>query len=87
MLWVCRRRVLPPTCTKLYPSASWTSRAKSLFTLPKKKKGKGSKGKAAAKAPEGDVGESQGTNSSAAVDSKVDRKEQVNRQQVHTNFF
>lgn len=36
--------MLPPTCTRLIPSASWTSRAKSLFTLPKTKKSKGSKG-------------------------------------------
>lgn len=51
---VCRRLVLPPTCTKVIPSTTWTSRAKQLFTLPTKKKGKGGKGKAgkAAKAKE-----------------------------------
>ena len=43
----CRRLVLPPTCTRVVPSASWTSRAKQLFTLPSKKKGKSSKAKAA----------------------------------------
>ncbi|KAL0025763.1 hypothetical protein WJX77_009943 [Trebouxia sp. C0004] len=45
-----KRLVLPPTCTRLVPSESWTSRAKSLFTLPTKKKGKGGKGKGAPKA-------------------------------------
>lgn len=39
--------MLPPTCTRVVPSASWTSRAKQLFTLPTKKKGKSSKAKAA----------------------------------------
>ena len=43
----CRRLVLPPTCTRVVPSASWTSRAKQLFTLPTKQKGKSSKAKAA----------------------------------------
>ena len=39
--------MLPPTCTRVVPSASWTSRAKQLFTLPTKKKGKSSKAKTA----------------------------------------
>lgn len=42
--------MLPPTCTWVVPSASWTSRAKQLFTLPTKKKGKSSKVKAAKEA-------------------------------------
>ncbi|KAL3148265.1 hypothetical protein ABBQ38_013732 [Trebouxia sp. C0009 RCD-2024] len=45
-----KRLVLPPTCTRAVPSASWTSRAKQLFTLPTKKKGKSGKAKAAREA-------------------------------------
>lgn len=37
--------MLPPTCTRVLPSASWTSRAKSLLTpLTRRTKGKAKKG-------------------------------------------
>lgn len=53
--------MLPPTCTRVVPSASWTSRAKQLFTLPTKKKGKSSKAKA------GKAGATSGQESDASV--------------------
>lgn len=83
---VCRRLVLPPTCTRLVPSESWTSRAKSLFTLPTKKKGKGGKGKGAAKAAGAKGQESEGAASTGDGSQepddghKVDAESQVSQQ-------
>ncbi len=88
-LMVCRRLVLPPTCTRLVPSESWTSRAKSLFTLPTKKKGKGGKGKGAAKAAGTKGQESEGAASTADSSQepddgqKEDAESQVSQQVCH----
>lgn len=86
---MCRRLVLPPTCTRLVPSESWTSRAKSLFTLPTKKKGKGGKGKGAAKGAGTKGQESEGAASTADSSQepddgqKEDKETQVSQQVCH----
>ena len=85
----CRRLVLPPTCTKVVPSATWTSRAKQLFTLPTKKKGKSSKGKAAkAAASHGqqtDESES-GVESHPVADDKQE-EDKVDEQQLFQQVY
>lgn len=86
--------MLPPTCTRVVPSASWTSRAKQLFTLPTKKKGKSSKAKA------GQAGAASGQESDASVSGVEDHQhagegkheevkseeQQVSRQVCHASW-
>ncbi len=74
--------MLPPTCTRLIPSASWTSRAKSLFTLPTKKKGKGSKGKGGAQVTGSKAQEADGANPAADRSPADDDKEEADDRQM-----
>lgn len=87
----CRRLVLPPTCTKLVPSAkseAWTSRAKSLFTLPTKSQHKGAKGKGSGKARGAKGHKTEGsasaTDTAEADDGKEDSESDQLSQQVCT---
>ena len=76
--------MLPPTCTKLIPSASgnWTSRAKSLFTLPTKK-GKAGKGKGGARATAASKGKGAEGEVSTADSSQADQgREKAEASQV-----